>query len=91
MLKLEWRETALDDLDRIVTFIAQSSIAAAERIQALAEEAAQRAASHPFAYRSGRVLGTREAVFHPNYLIVYRVGSDTVAIINVLHARQRYP
>ena len=38
----------------------------------------------------GRVLGTREIVAHPNYVIVYRVEIDRVRVINVLHARQHY-
>jgi toxin ParE1/3/4 len=91
MLNLEWRETALDDLDQIITYIGQRNIAAAEAIRALAEEAAQRIVQNPLAYRSGRIPGTREAVIHPNYVLIYRVGRDVVEVVNVLHARQQYP
>ena len=42
-------------------------------------------------YRRGRADGTREAVVHPNYLIVYRIASDTIEIVNVVHARRDYP
>ncbi len=28
---------------------------------------------------------------HPNYIVVYRVMSDQVEIVSVLHARQKYP
>jgi len=45
---------------------------------------------NPYLYRSGRVAGTREAVVHPNYILVYRV-TETIEILAVLHARQRYP
>jgi toxin ParE1/3/4 len=41
-------------------------------------------------HRPGRDPGTREAVVHPNYLIIYRVG-DVIEILAVLHARQQYP
>jgi toxin ParE1/3/4 len=34
---------------------------------------------------------TREAVIHPNYVIVYQVAKDSVVILAVLHARQNYP
>jgi len=34
--------------------------------------------------------GTREAIVHPNYILVYRVG-ETIDILAVLHARQQYP
>jgi plasmid stabilization system protein ParE len=27
----------------------------------------------------------------PNYIIIYRVQRDHILIVNVLHARQRYP
>ncbi len=42
-------------------------------------------------HRTGRLPGTREAVVHPNYILVYRVGSDVVEVVNVLHSRQQYP
>jgi toxin ParE1/3/4 len=42
-------------------------------------------------YRSGRVPGTREAVVHPNYILVYHVTADAVEIISLVHARQEYP
>ncbi|MDV3455407.1 type II toxin-antitoxin system RelE/ParE family toxin [Sphingomonas sp. HF-S4] len=46
--------------------------------------------AHPHAYRPGRVAGTREAVVHPNYILIYRV-SEIIEIVAVIHARQRYP
>ena len=49
-----------------------------------------RIADHPYLYRPGRVAGTREAVVHPNYILVYRV-RETIEILAVLHARRRYP
>jgi len=36
------------------------------------------------------VPGTREAIVHPNYIIIYRVG-DSVIVVAVMHARQCYP
>lgn len=42
-------------------------------------------------YRPGREPGTREAVVHPNYIMIYRVTTEAVEIVNILHARQRYP
>jgi len=37
------------------------------------------------------VHGTREAVVHPNYILIYRVGTDAVEIVSLVHARQQYP
>lgn len=91
MLKLIWRESALDDLDRIVIYIGQRNFAAALKMQSLIEASAERLIEHPYLYRRGRLPGTREAVVHPNYILVYRVGTDAVEVVNVLHSRRQYP
>lgn len=91
MLTLVWRDKALSDLETILSFIADRDVAAADRLQATIENCAERLPSHPFLYRRGRIEGTREAVVHPNYIIIYRVGSELIEIVNVIHARQAYP
>jgi toxin ParE1/3/4 len=37
------------------------------------------------------VKGTHELVIRPNYVIVYRVLQDAVAVLRVLHATQQWP
>ena len=91
MLRLAWREQALDELDAIIDYIRQNNFRSAERMQDLFEACAERLTDHPYMYRAGRIRGTREAVVHPNYILVYRVGSDAVEIVNVVHSRQQYP
>lgn len=91
MLNLIWREAALDALDDIVAYIGSRDPAAAVRLQVTVESCAERTVEHPFMHRPGRIPGTREAIAHPNYILVYRVTADAVEILNVLHARQRYP
>lgn len=91
MLTLVWRETALEDLEAIVGFIADRNFEAAQRLLALIESCAERLPDHPLMYRRGRVDGTREAIVHPNYILIYRVTADRVEIINIVHARQNYP
>ncbi|MDR5762310.1 type II toxin-antitoxin system RelE/ParE family toxin [Caballeronia sp. LZ035] len=49
------------------------------------------AAVSPYLFRTGREPGTREIVAHPNYLVVYRVMDGVIEVVNVIHARQRYP
>lgn len=56
-------------------------------IEACAEGLRER----PFLYRPGRVGGTREAVVHPNYILIYEVGAETVEILAVVHSRKQYP
>ena len=91
MISLIWREAALTDLAAIYTYIAERNPPAADRLQQMIETCAERLPEHPFLYRPGRVAGTREAVVHPNYILIYRVTSDAVEIVNVLHSRRRYP
>lgn len=91
MLNLIWRAAALDDLTAIIDYIAERDLAVALRLQAMIEGCAERLPDHPFMYRSGRVSGTREAVVHPNYILIYRVTEFAVEIVSVVHARQQYP
>ncbi|MEW9853644.1 type II toxin-antitoxin system RelE/ParE family toxin [Novosphingobium sp. M1R2S20] len=91
MMALVWRESARQDLRQIFSYIADRDLAAAERLAAAIEACAERLPEHPFLYRPGRVPGTREAVAHPNYILVYRVGTSAVEIVSLVHARQQYP
>lgn len=91
MLRLVWRPKARHDLLDIAAFIRQRNPVAAQRLAALIRDAAERLPEHPYVHRPGRVPGTREAVVHPNYILIYRVLADTVEVITVLHARQNYP
>lgn len=91
MLRLVWRPKARHDLLDIAAFLRQRNPLAAQRLSALIRDAAERLPEHPYVHRPGRVPGTREAVVHPNYILIYRVLADTVEVITVLHARQNYP
>lgn len=91
MLTLVWRAAALDDLEEVIAYIAERDLAAAERLQSVIEACAERLPEHPFMYRTGRVPGTREAVVHPNYILIYRVTTVAVEVVNLVHARQEYP
>lgn len=91
MLPVEWRPQALDALETIFAYLSERNLYAAEVLLRTIEETAEALPLHPYLYRPGRVPGTREAVIHPNYLVIYRVASDHIAIVDVLHARQEYP
>ncbi len=91
MRELVWTDDARYDLDRIIDFIEARDEAASLRMRALIETGVERVQQFPFAFRLGRVPGTREAVLHPNYLLVFSVSEAAVRILSVLHARQQYP
>lgn len=91
MTRLVWRARALDDLEAIIGYIAERNLPASERLQAAIDACTDILTRHPLAFRPGRIEGTREAVVHPNYILIYRVYEEAVEIVNVVHARQRYP
>jgi addiction module RelE/StbE family toxin len=88
---LVWRASALDDLETLISYIAERNAPAAERLHAAIEACADGLPAHPFMYRPGRVADTREAVVHPNYILIYGVTETLVEIISVVHSRQQYP
>jgi toxin ParE1/3/4 len=89
-LKLAWRPMALDDRDRIMDYIAQDNIPAAIELDTLFEKKAHALTEHPNLFKTGRMKGTREAVVHPNYVMVYEVSDDLIAIVRVLHTSQEW-
>ena len=91
MLKLHWSNQAETDLLKIVDYISDHSLIAAQRLIDDIEFAASQIPEHPFLYRIGSVQGTRELVVSPNYILVYRITMDAVEILAVLHTRQLYP
>ena len=90
-LAVIWDPDARADLYEITSYIADRNPAAATRIGLALQHAADRLPDHPHIHRPGRIAGTREAIVHPNYILVYRVGTNAIDILAVLHARQRYP
>lgn len=90
MLRIVWRAEARADFLSIINYVADRNVTAADRLYAAIEHVVERLTSNPYMHRMGRVLGTREAVVTPNYLVVYRVG-EAIEILAVLHARRRYP
>ena len=91
MRKLVWRAGALEDLQSIIEFVAERNAPSAERLHSAIEVCAERLRKRPFLYRPGRVEGTREAVVHPNYILIYEVGTEAVEITAVVHSRSQYP
>ncbi|EZP55509.1 MULTISPECIES: type II toxin-antitoxin system RelE/ParE family toxin [Sphingomonas] len=90
-LAVVWSDDATTDFLDILDYIAERNVAAADRLEALIQHAADRLPDHPYIHRPGRIAGTREAIVHPNYILVYRVAIHAIEVLAVLHARQRYP
>jgi plasmid stabilization system protein ParE len=39
----------------------------------------------------GRVIGTCELVVHANYIVIIEENATTITVLNVIHAREKYP
>jgi len=90
VLLVKWRPQALESLVDIIDYIEQYNVTAANKLHSVIVEATESLSAMPYSYPKGRLAGTREMVVHPNYIVVYRV-NDSIDVIQVLHARQKYP
>ncbi len=88
---VKWRPEARRELWCILDYIGDRNPVAASDLFDEIESATQALPQHPYLYRKGRASGTRELVVSPNYIVIYRVTTDSIEVISVLHARQEYP
>ncbi|MBO1326816.1 type II toxin-antitoxin system RelE/ParE family toxin [Acetobacter sp. TBRC 12305] len=92
MLPIVWTETADEDLASITERIGEDNIGAAERMWHRFRSCVLPLSAHPYLYPiSDRIPGLREIVAHPNYVILYRVTSRSIEIVNVVHSRRQFP
>ena len=91
MQTVRWSDEATTDLVEIIDYIEQRNAVAAQILHAAIVQSAENLPLMPYLFRPGRVAGTREIVVHPNYIVVYQVGSDVIDILRILHSRQQYP
>jgi len=91
MLPVVWRAQAEDDLADITDYINERNPWAAKRLAAAIRASTEPLSQNPFMYRrSERVPGCREIVVQSNYIVVYRVDSDCIRIMRVVHAQRMY-
>jgi len=91
-LKIRWVHLALDDLQKIDTFISNDNPSAAKKVLALIWETIQLLNEHPQIGRPGRVTGTRELVIsNTPFIVPYRVISEEIQILRVIHGARNWP
>ncbi|WHO37837.1 type II toxin-antitoxin system RelE/ParE family toxin [Sphingobium sp. AP49] len=90
-LPVVWDDEAETALLTILDYIGPRNKLAADRLYAAIRHTADNLPNHPYAHRPGRTPGTREAVVHPNYILIYRVAIEAIEILTLVHARQQYP
>lgn len=91
-LLVEWRPEALSDLLEIIDYIADENISAAINLSNEIKAKVSKLGDNPHMFKqSSRVNGLREMVVRPNYLVFYRVTSQSVEIVNIVHAKRQWP
>ena len=69
-MKLIWSAEARQELSTIVDYISDRNPPAAIALLKRIEDCAETLPAHPYLFRRGRIAGTREAVVHPNYILI---------------------
>lgn len=91
-MKLVWLPKAIANRDAQIAYIAQDNpLAAITQGDRIAEQV-NMLLQHPEMGRPGRKKGTRELVISRTpFVVVYRIQSDTIQVIRLLHSSQQYP
>ena len=91
-MKLRWALPAVNQLREIYDYIAEDKPAAALRTVERIRLTIRQASRIPYAGRTGRVGGTREAaVPGTSYIVAYRVLENAVHVLAILHGARKWP
>lgn len=88
MVEVVWRNEALDDLDRIATYIRQFDRDAANRIVERLIACGDSLAAFPNRGRPA-FAGQRQMTSVPPYILTYAVEEDGVYILGIRHGARR--
>jgi toxin ParE1/3/4 len=91
-VRVEWLPVAERNRESHLPYIGERNPWAAIDMGDAIEAAVQHLVDHPDMGRQGRVKGTRELVVSGTpYVIAYRVETDAVVILRLLHGAQKWP
>lgn len=91
-MRVRWLDQAVQDLKSVRIYIGRYNPSAAGDVARRIRDAVRILRDYPAAGRAGRVPNTRELIVTGTpYIIPYRVRSETVEILRVLHAVQQWP
>lgn len=91
-MRVVWLSEADRDLDDQIAYIAERDPSAAIAIFDTVVSAVERLSEFPGMGRAGRLSGTREFVIPVTpFVIVYRVRSDRVEVLRVVHGARQWP
>jgi toxin ParE1/3/4 len=91
-VRVRWLDQAVQDLKTVRAYIARDNPSAAADVAQRIRDAVKILSDYPAAGRAGRVPNTRELVVTGTpYILPYRVRSESVEILRVLHGAQQWP
>lgn len=92
-MKLQWSETAKNDLISIRNFIAEDDVTAAKNWIDLLRAKATNIVQQPLAGRKVPELSRDDIreVIERNYRIVYQIHSDRISILTVFESHRLFP
>jgi len=91
-MRVIWGRNARRDLNEAISYLLEESVQAAELVGNRIRNAVNRLQKSPRIGRPGRVKGTRElVVLRTPYIVVYRIRSNRVEVMGVIHAARRWP
>ncbi len=87
-----WSDSAIEDIDDIVTYISHDNPSAAKKLVDHMFDAVHTVLiSNPLLGRPGRVTDSRELIVHSSYIVAYRICEENVEILSVRHTSQLWP
>ena len=91
-MQVRWTPAAADDLENIANYLFEKTPENAARLIREIYSTPSRLKNFPNRGREGKRKGTRELVM-PSlpYVFVYRVGSNAVFVVRILHTSQEWP
>jgi addiction module RelE/StbE family toxin len=91
-VKIVWSRRAIRHLAALREYVAENSPQNAAEVAARIVETVELLVTQPQIGRLGRIAGTRELIVPDTpYLLPYRIRSQRLEIIAVLHGRQKWP
>ena len=91
-MKIVWSRRAIRHLTALREYIAEDSPQNAAEVAGRIVETVELLVTQPQIGRPGRIAGTRELIVPDTpYLLPYRIRSQRLEIIAVLHGRQKWP
>ncbi|OKH22563.1 toxin Y4kP [Hydrococcus rivularis NIES-593] len=91
-MRVRWLRRALRNLESIYEYMEKDNPEAAQKVIMKIRVGVNKLADFPLMGRLGRVESTRELVIgNTPYIVIYRVKSNAVEILRVLHSARQFP